>query len=72
MVGWHHQLYGHEFESALQVGDGLGSLAYSVDGVARSRIRLIDLNGLNDGLDQSEKTSQKFTSQKSLRISIVV
>ena len=44
----------------------------AVDGVARSRIRLIDLNGLNDGLDQSEKTSQKFTSQKSLKTSTVV
>ena len=27
MVGWHHQLNGHEFEQALGVGDGLGSLA---------------------------------------------
>ena len=27
MVGWHHQLYGHEFEHALGVGDGQGSLA---------------------------------------------
>ena len=27
MVGWHHQLDGHEFEQALGVGDGLGSLA---------------------------------------------
>ena len=26
MVGWHHQLYGHEFEQALGVGDGQGSL----------------------------------------------
>ena len=22
MVGWHHQLDGHEFEQALRVGDG--------------------------------------------------
>ena len=28
MVGWHHQLHGHEFEKALGVGDGQGSLAY--------------------------------------------
>ena len=28
MVGWHHRLYGHEFEQALGVGDGQGSLAY--------------------------------------------
>ena len=27
MVGWHHQLDGHEFEQALGVGDGQGSLA---------------------------------------------
>ena len=27
MVGWHHQLIGHEFEQALGVGDGQGSLA---------------------------------------------
>ena len=28
MVGWHHQLHGHEFEQALGVGDGQGSLAF--------------------------------------------
>ena len=27
MVGWHHQLDGHEFEQATGVGDGQGSLA---------------------------------------------
>ena len=27
MVGWHHQLVGHEFEHTLGVGDGQGSLA---------------------------------------------
>ena len=27
MVGWHHHLDGHEFEQALGVGDGQGSLA---------------------------------------------
>ena len=26
MVGWHHRLDGHEFERALGVGDGQGSL----------------------------------------------
>ena len=26
MVGWHHRLDGHEFEHALGVGDGQGSL----------------------------------------------
>ena len=27
MVGWHHQLNGHEFEQAPCIGDGQGSLA---------------------------------------------
>ena len=27
MVGWHHRLYGHEFEQALGVGDEQDSLA---------------------------------------------
>ena len=29
MVGWHHQLFGHEFEQALGVGDRQGSLGGS-------------------------------------------
>ena len=28
MVGWCHRLNGHEFEQALAVGDGQGSLVY--------------------------------------------
>ena len=27
MLGWHHQLNGHEFKQAPGVGDGQGSLA---------------------------------------------
>ena len=27
IVGWHHQLNGHDFEQALGVGDGQGILA---------------------------------------------
>ena len=26
MAGWHHRLNGYEFEQALEVGDGQGSL----------------------------------------------
>ena len=29
MVGWHHQLNGHEFEQALGIGDGQGGLVCS-------------------------------------------
>ena len=33
MVGWYHQFNGHEFEQALGVGEGQGSLAcYSLWG----------------------------------------
>ena len=35
MVGWHHQLDGLEFEQALGVGDGQGSLASAVHGVTK-------------------------------------
>ena len=28
MVGWHHQLDGHEFEQTLGDGDGQGSLMF--------------------------------------------
>ena len=40
MVGWHHQLDGHEFEQTLGVGDGQGSLVCAVHGVAKSQTRL--------------------------------
>ena len=40
MVGWHHQFDGHEFEQALGVGDGQGSLRAVVHGVAKSWTRL--------------------------------
>ena len=36
MVGWHHRFDGHEFEQAVGVGDGQGSLAAAVHGVSES------------------------------------
>ena len=30
-AGWHHQLNGHEFEQALSVGDGQGSMGSQRD-----------------------------------------
>ena len=41
MVGWHHQLYGHEFEQALGVGDGQGGLPAAVHGVTSVRHNLM-------------------------------
>ena len=42
MVGWQHQLDGHEFEQALRIGDGQGNLACYSPGVAKSRTQLSD------------------------------
>ena len=36
MVEWHHWLNGHEFEQALEVGDGQQSLGCCSRGVAKS------------------------------------
>ena len=41
MVGWHHQLNGHEFEQAPGVGDGLGGLVCYKE-VEKSWTRLSD------------------------------
>ena len=36
LVGWHQRLNGHEFEHALGVGDGQGSLTAAVHGVPKN------------------------------------
>ena len=36
IVGWHHQLNGHEFESIPEVGDGQRGLVFAVHGVAKN------------------------------------
>ena len=36
-VEWRHRLDGHEFEQALEVGDGQGSLVCCSHGVAKIR-----------------------------------
>ena len=40
MVGWHHQLNGHEFEQTPGDREGEGSLMCCVHGVSKSQIRL--------------------------------
>ena len=40
MVGWHHQLDGHEFEQSLRDGVGQGSWSAAILGVAKSQTRL--------------------------------
>ena len=42
MVGWHHRLNGHEFESTLGDGEGQGNLVcYCPWGSQRSRHNLV-------------------------------
>ena len=41
MVGWHHRLDGHEFQSP-GVGDGQGSWRAAVHGVTKSQAQLSD------------------------------
>ena len=42
MVGWHHQINGHEFEQAPGVGDGQGGLARHNSWGRKSWTRLRD------------------------------
>ena len=40
MVGWHHQLIGHEFEQALEDGKGQGTWYAAVHGVSKNWTQL--------------------------------
>ena len=42
MAEWHHQLNGHESEQTPRAGEGQGSLAAAVHGVAKSLSQLDD------------------------------
>ena len=46
MVGWHHRLNGREFEQALGVGDGQGSLVCCSPWVTKSQTQLSDCTEL--------------------------
>ena len=53
MVGWHHRLNEHEFESTPVVGDGQGSLAYCSPWVGKEsdtteRLKCTELSFLNN------------------------
>jgi len=51
MVGWHHQLNGHEFEQDTRVGEGQGSLACCNP---RGRKELDMTERLNNNANSSE------------------
>ena len=48
MVGWHHQLNGHEFEQTPGDGEGRGSLVCAVHAVTESQTRLNTKNSWGD------------------------
>ena len=48
MVGWYHWLYGPEFDQALGVGDGQGSLDAAVQGITNSWTWLSEWTELNE------------------------
>ena len=46
IIGWHHQLYGHEFEQVPGADDGQEAWRAAVHGIAKSRTRLSDCTKL--------------------------
>ena len=47
MIGWHHQLDGHEFEQAPGVGDDREAWHDALHGIAKSQTQLNNLTELN-------------------------
>ena len=50
MVGWHHQVHGHEFEQILRDGEGQGNLACCSPWSHKELDRLTDLTTTDDVL----------------------
>ena len=68
MIGWHHRLNGHEFEQALGVGDGQGSLACcSAWGRKESDTEWLDWTELLDGSGVECRGSENPCSQRNSR-----
>ena len=55
MVGWHHRLDGHEFEQALGVGDGQGSLHAAIHRVTKSWTQLSNWTEMNNAVNKTSK-----------------
>ena len=67
MVGWHHPLYGHEFEEALGVGDGQGGLGCCSPWCHKGSDMTERLNWLNLGQCACQKqlhTTPWWSSEK--------
>ena len=66
MVGWHHQLNGHEFEQALIVGDGQASLACCRLWGLKESDTTAGLNWIELMLTAELSNSSPWTSPKSI------
>ena len=64
MVGWHHQLNGHEFEQALVAGEGQGSLMCYRPGDFLFQ-EIFPTQGLNPGLSHCRQTFYHLSHQGS-------
>ena len=58
MVGWHHQLDGHEFEEALGVGDRQGSLACCSPESCKCQTQLSDWTELNHWITEAQNWNE--------------
>ena len=64
MVGWHHQLNGHEFEQASGVGDGQGSLAFCSPWGSKE----LDTTVLESNVEAPPPLTGSFKKQHSINI----
>ena len=62
MIGWHHQLDGHEFEQAPGVGDDREAWHAALHGIAKSQTQLSNWTELKD--DKSLTTMQNQQKEK--------
>ena len=62
VVGWHHQLEGHEFEQAPGVGDGQGSLVCCSPWGHKDSDMTEQLNWLTDAVTESEVKVKSLSS----------
>ena len=60
MVGWHHQLDGHQFEQARGAGDGQGSLASCSPWSCKQLNMTEQLNRIDTDSQMDIRTSQFF------------
>ena len=62
MVGWHHWLNGHEFEQALRVGEGQGSLACCSLWGRKSQSWASELNWTEEKFPRERNSPRGFKS----------